>query len=101
MDLSQILESIPVKTEEDIIAPKFELEDAQKIHRLLTLDNPLTYAIFLDKRPDLSEEDRETVFQIIKRLQENETLQYRLAMEKMFDPCVEEKQVEPEEKVIV
>ena len=100
MDLSQILESIPVKTEEDIIAPKFELEDAQKIHRLLTLDNPLTYMLFLDKRPDLSEEDRETVFQIIKRLQENETLQYRLAMEKMFDPCVEEKE-QQEEKVIV
>lgn len=84
MDYSQLLP--PKKTIEDIVAPKFQLEDAEKIHKLLTLDNPLTYMIFLDKRPDLSEEDKEVIYEIIKRLQENEALEYKLSMEKMIDP---------------
>jgi len=92
MDYSQLLP--PKKTIEDIIAPKFQLEDAEKIHKSLTLDNSLTYIVFLDKRPDLSEEEKEIICEIIKRLQENEALEYKLSMDKMIDPSfdkVEEK----------
>jgi len=91
MDYSQILQSIPVKTEEDIIAPKFQLEDAEKIHNYLTLDNPLTYMVFLDKRPDLEEEEKQIIYEIIKRLNQNEALEYQLSMDKMIEPSFEEK----------
>jgi hypothetical protein len=100
MDYSHLLP--PKKTVEDFIAPKFQLEDAEKIHKFLTLDNPLTYMVFLDKRPDLTEEEREVIIEIIKRLQENEALEYKLSYDKMIS--VEEKQEEPpqtEEKITV
>jgi len=90
MDFSQILDAIPTKTVEDIVAPKFQLEDAQKIHPLLTLDNYLTYMVFLEKRPDLTEEEKEVIYQIIKRLQDNEKLEYKLHMDNMIDPSFEE-----------
>jgi len=89
MDYSQLLPH--KKTIEDIVAPKFQLEDAEKIHKSLTLDNSLTYIVFLDKRPDLSEEEKEIICEIIKRLQENEALEYKLYMDKMIDPSYEEK----------
>lgn len=89
MDFSNILNSIPVKNQEDIVAPKFQLEDAEKIHRLLTLDNPLTYMVFLERRPDLSEAEKEIIYEIIKRLKDNEALEYKLSMEKMLDPVIE------------
>ena len=85
MDFSQILESIPEKKIEDIIAPKFQLEDCEKLHKSLTLENPLTYLVFLDRRPDLSEEDKEIIHQIIARLKSNDETEYKYWMEKMND----------------
>jgi len=83
MDFNEILDSIPVKTEETIKCRKFEIEDCERLHPLLTLTNPLTYMVFLDRRPDLSEEQKEVIFQIIKRLQVNEKLEYEYAMSQM------------------
>jgi len=83
MDLTEILDSIPVKTEDDIKCRKIELTDMERIHPLLTLTNPLTYMVFLERRPDLSEEQKEVIYQIIKRLQANEKLEYEYAMSQM------------------
>ncbi len=90
MDYSHLLP--PKKTKEDFLTPKFQLEDCEKIHRLLTLDNPLTYMVFLEKRPDLNEEEKETIFEIIRRLHENEALEYKMSMDKMISPSEESKE---------
>lgn len=92
MDFSEILDSIPVKTEEDIKCRKFELEDCQRIHPLLTLTNPLTYMVFLDRRPDLPPDQVEIIKEIIKRLQMNEALEYHATASEMMS--AEEKEGE-------
>ena len=77
-----ILNSIPILDEE---VSKFQLDDASSIHFSLTLDNPLTYKIFLSKRPDLSKEDIEIYEQIIQRLEHNERVRYGACFKNMVD----------------
>jgi len=85
MDFTQILDSIPEKKIEDILNPKFQLEDAVKIHPTFTLDNELTYYLFLSKRPDLTEQERNIIYQIIGRLKANDELEYTTMMKNMID----------------
>ena len=85
MEFKDILENIPIKTEEQLLNKKFSLEDCEKIHKSLTLDNPLTYIVFIDKRPDLSEEDKNIIYEIIKKLKENERIEYKYHMDKMIE----------------
>jgi len=84
MDFSQILDSIPIKTEEDILFPKFQLEDAEKIHPSFTLDNEFTYYLFLSKRPDLTQQERNIIYQIIARLKSNTEVEYSTMMKNMI-----------------
>lgn len=93
MDFSEILDSIPVKTEDDIKCRKFEIEDCERIHPLLTLTNPLTYMVFLDRRPDLPPDQVAVIHEIIKRLQANEALEYENAISQMV-PVEESKEEE-------
>lgn len=76
MDYLQILESIETLTVEDIACPKLELDDLKVIHPSLTLDKPLTYKVFLSKREDLPDEEKEIIRQIINKLEYNEKLRY-------------------------
>ena len=85
MDFKDILENIPVKTEEELLNKKFTLEDCVNIHKSLTLDNYLTYIVFMDKRPDLTEEDKNIIYEIIKKLKENEQIEYKFHMDKMIE----------------
>ena len=85
MDFKNILENIPVKTEEQLNNQKFTLEDCELIHKSLTLDNYLTYIVFMDRRPDLSEEDKNIIYEIIKKLKENEHTEYKFHMDKMIE----------------
>lgn len=78
-----ILNSIPILTEEDTI--KIQIEDIGNMHPSLTFDNPLTYTIFLSKRPDLSIEDVQIYKEIIKRLQNNEKIRYSKCFKEMID----------------
>ena len=79
-----ILNSIPILNEEDTI--KVQVEDISNIHPSLTFDNPLTFEIFLSKRPDLSKEDVEIYKEIIKRLQNNdEKIRYSKCFKEMID----------------
>lgn len=80
-----ILNSIPVLSNLNPVKP-ISLQDVQALHSSLTLDNPLTFQIFLMKRPDLEETERNIYLQIIKRLEDNEKFRYETAMATMVSP---------------
>ena len=82
-----LLEQIPILTEEDFEErePQIELEDMQNIHPSLTQDNPLTYFVFISKRSDLSEEEKEYYLAVAQRLLHNEKLKFKHAIKKMND----------------
>lgn len=77
-----ILNSIPVLSELTPVKP-ISLEDIQSIHSSLTLENPLTFQIFLTKRPDLEESEKAIYLQIIERLRANEKFRYETAIATM------------------
>jgi hypothetical protein len=77
-----ILDNIPI-FKEGAPLPPVTLEDIQRIHPSLTLDNALTFVIFLSKRPDLEEKEKNIYQQIINRLYENERIKYEAAMKNM------------------
>ena len=52
-----ILNSIPVLSEVNPVKP-VSLEDIQRIHSSLTLENPITYKKFLTKRPEIGEAEK-------------------------------------------
>ena len=70
-------------SEETPVAP-VTLKDIQAIHSSLTLDNPLTFQIFLIKRPDIVGDERNTYLLIIDRLRANEKFRYESAMSSMM-----------------
>lgn len=80
-----ILNSIPVLSEVNPIVP-ISLKDVMSLHSSLTMENPLTFQIFLSKRPDLEETERNIYLQIIKRLEDNEKFRYETAMSTMVSP---------------
>ena len=55
------------------------------IHPSLTLDKPLTYKVFLSKREDLPDEEKEIIRQIINKLEYNEKLRYEHYLNVMND----------------
>jgi hypothetical protein len=75
-----IRNSIPVLIEEEDLSPVTTLEDVQKLHKSLTLDNPMTFKVFLSKRPDLEENKKDIYLKIIERLEHNERIKYKKAM---------------------
>jgi len=79
-----ILNSIPILCETNPVKP-VSLQDIQRIHHSLNLENPLTFQIFLTKRPDLNETERGIYMQIIERLKANEKFRYETAMTYMVN----------------
>jgi hypothetical protein len=80
-----ILKSIPILTDDDKQdEPVMTLEDILKIHPSLTLEDSLTFKIFITHRPDLSKEEYGIYMQIIDRLQNNERIRYETAMKGMI-----------------
>lgn len=71
MNFKELLNQIPEVKKEDILSNRFLIEDAEKIHHTLTLDNPLTYIIYLNYNKNLSTEERNDVYRIIDRLKNN------------------------------
>jgi len=74
MDLEMIYESIREVTKEDL--KNVQLEDMQKIHPSLDLENPLTYIVYMDRRPDLTSDQRDVVWKIVDRLNGNNNVIY-------------------------
>lgn len=97
-----LLEQIPILTEEDFEErePQIELEDIALIHPSFTQDNPLTYFVFVSKRPDLSEEEKEYYLAVAQRLLHNENVKFKHAIKKMNDihPALLEQQKQTEER---
>lgn len=81
-NFKEILDSIPEVKKEDLITNKLLLEDIQKMHHSLTLDNPLTYFIYLDREKDLTIEERNVIFRIISRLKKNNQILGEATIEK-------------------
>ena len=88
MNFTDILDSIPVIKEADVTDRKVTLEDVIKLHPTLDYEDPLTYAIFLDRRPDLSEEDKNCIIQIMRRLSENRQTLYNAVKKDMVPVSV-------------
>lgn len=82
MDFKQILTSIPEVKKEDILSNKVLIEDIEKIHHTLTLDNPLTYIIYMNYNKDLSTEERNDIYRIIDRLKKNNKNAFEASIEK-------------------
>lgn len=80
-----ILNNIKRFTKEDVSVVKVTPEDMIKIHPSLTLSNPMTFKLFLSKRKDLTEEEKDIYMQIIERLEHNDRMQYSVAMKDMLD----------------
>ena len=78
-ELIELLNSIPVLSELNPVK-LVSLKDVKALHSSLTIENPLTFQIFLMKRPDLPEEEKKTYLEIIQRLQDNEKFRYETAM---------------------
>ena len=78
-----ILASIPILSEEDL--NKCTIEDVLRIHESLTYENPLTYKIFLHKRPDIQGDEKEIYLEIIKRLEHNHQVLYSHSFKKMVN----------------
>jgi len=77
-----ILNSIPILNESNPVK-LITLEDVKAIHSSLTMDNPLTFQIFLSKRPDLEESEKAIYVLIIERLKANEKFRYESAIANM------------------
>lgn len=69
-----IYESIREVTDEYL--KNVQLEDMQKIHPSLDLENPLTYIVYMDRRPDLTDKDRKLVWKIVHKLNGNNNVIY-------------------------
>ena len=80
--LLNILESIPEVKKDDLVKNKLLIEDIEKMHPSLTLDNPLTYFIYLDREKNLSIEDRNVIFKIIAKLKQNNITLHQTMIEK-------------------
>lgn len=86
MNFAELLESIPVITEHNCGEyHKMTLEDVVQMHPSLDYEDPLTYAIFLQNRPDLDEIDRDHVLKIIKRLADNRQAMFKAITKDMID----------------
>jgi len=77
-----ILDKIPILSETNPVVP-VSLKDVMTLHSSLTLENPLTFIIFLSKRPDLDQTERDVYLKIIDRLKANEKFLYENAISQM------------------
>lgn len=82
MDFKQILSAIPEVKKEDILSERVLIEDIEKIHHTLTLDNPLTYIIYMNYNKNLSTEERNDIYRIIDRLNKNNKNAFEASIEK-------------------
>lgn len=83
MDFKQLLEAIPEVKKEDILSNIYLLEDIEKIHPTLTLENPLTYIVYMTYNKSLlSIEERNDIYRIIDRLKKNHKNAFEASIEK-------------------
>ena len=96
MDFKNLLNSLPTLDENEELP--ITLNDIQLEHESLTLENPLTYIIYLDRCKTLSIEDRNDIFKIISKLYKNQQV-IRKTVYDNFEPTnLSIQTIEEEEK---
>ena len=70
---SEYLSTIPDKAKRD---QRVTVEQCAQFHPTLGVDSVETWILFLQLRPDLSEDDKNDIKQIIQRLLANDELDY-------------------------
>ena len=71
IDFLSILDNIPVLSKDKLREKKLSMQNVMNMHPLLSYDDPLAYQIFLAKRPDLPDDQKGYIIEIIKRLESN------------------------------
>jgi hypothetical protein len=82
MKLEELMFKLQYLTTEEVENPKLEIEHLTRISPHLHLDNPLTYIIFLNYRPDLPDEERELYLRIVKAFQDKEREEFEEALKR-------------------
>ena len=82
-----IMDNILKQIEEEEAANEvYNLEHIMRINpEILTLDNPMTFIMYLDMNKGLTEEARETVIRIIKKLSEKQNKINEINLKKFED----------------
>lgn len=96
MNFKNLLESIPKL--DDNLVKTVTLEDIKLEHESLTLDNPLTYIIYLDRCKTLTIDERNNIFKIISRLYANQQVIKKNVYEGFEDASLTVKEIEEQEK---
>lgn len=96
MNFKNLLESIP-KLDDDLVKT-VTIEDIQLEHECLTLDNPLTYIIYLDRCKTLTVDERNNIFKIISRLYANQQVIKKNVYEGFDDASLTVKEIKEQEK---
>ena len=82
MNFKQLLNEIPEVKKTDILNGKMRIEDIENIHHTLTLENPLTYIIYMHHEKSLTIKERNDIYRIIDRLKKNNKNTYEASIEK-------------------
>ena len=96
MDFKNLLNSLPTLNDSEDLP--ITLNDIQLEHESLTLENPLTYIIYLDRCKTLSIEDRNDIFKIISKLYANQQVIKKTVFNNFEDSSITVKSIEDEEK---
>ena len=84
MRYEELMQKMQYLTVEEVEHPKLEIEHLINISPTLHLDNYLTYIIYLQYRPDLPDDEKELIQNIITLLKKKEDEAYAEALQR-FD----------------
>jgi len=82
-DFNEYLANMPVVTKKVLCQNKMSFDDVCALHYSLGPDEPLSWYIFLSRRPDLPENQVKAIHGIIKRLNDNTKAQLDFELEKI------------------
>jgi len=96
MNFKDLLQSIPIVKKDELLSNKILIDDIANIHHTLTLDNPMTYIIYMHYEKSLTTEQRNDIYRIIDRLKNNDKNTYEAIIEKhKLEPACAESDLTP------
>lgn len=84
MKYEELLQKLEYLSIDQVENPKLEVEDLMKISPTLHSDNPLTFMLYLHFRPDLPEDEKQLIQNLITLLQRREQEGYESFL-KLFE----------------
>lgn len=82
MKYEELLQKLEYLSIDQVQNPKLEVEDLIKISPTLHSDNPMTFMLYLHYRPDLPEDEKELIQNLITLLQRREQEGYEIFLNK-------------------